>query len=202
MREQLSGFSAVKLPLKGLTTAWAEKLKKFGPVSEFSLAGIKDVISFLGPVKSFTTRYAGVEVGNWSYLLSDMRGENCYVDAYALSRATGCGAIGVTVLSCRRELQVIESGNIVREVQSLEDGDRWYFRESGEVQSFEDPSEYSKPRKRDRLSVEALGKYFECFTGQKLPHWETLESNPAIGLQRSTKDHRGAIIAFETSCDL
>jgi hypothetical protein len=202
MQEQLKGFTAVELSIASAKAALTDNLKRFGPVSGVSLEGIEAVIEFLAPLKSFTTRYAGIEVGTWCYLLTDMKGENCYVDGYALSRLTGCRAIGITMLPERRELQVFESGKPVREVLSLLDVDRWYFRESGNLQSFEDATENTKHRKKYRLSVAALMRYFERYTHHSVPDWKSLTLNTAIGLERSIKDVQVEIIRYKTSLDL
>lgn len=202
MREQMRGFCAIDVSVESARPYLIKSLARFGPVSEVPLKGIKSVVEFLAPVKSFTTRYAGIQVDDWSYLVTDMKGENCDVNGYALSRATGCRAICITILPNRRQLQIIESGKIEREVQSLQDGDRWYFRESGPLQPFEDASDYVQKQKDARLSEESLAKYFERYTGQKLPEWSTLTENAAIGLRRSTKDVRVKIDVYATDTNL
>src|SRR4030095_14277743 len=99
-----------------------------------------------------------------------MHRENCSVEAYAISRATGCNAIGLFLQENRRELHIFEEGRALREVQSLFDGDRWYYRETGPLQPFEDIAEYTRKKKRDRLQVNTLRGYFETYTGLMMPH--------------------------------
>jgi hypothetical protein len=201
-RDQLKGFTVVNLPLAQVGTLFAEHLKTYGPVTACKLQGIHEVIGFLSPLKSFTTRFAAIQLDGWTCLLSDMEGAHCYTQGYALSRKTGCRAFGVVMLPERRELQVFEHGKEVREVQSLLDSDRWYFRESGEIQAFEANEEYAKRRKRDRLSVAALEGYFKTYTGLSVPDWKSLVTNEAVGLERSNKDARVPLIKYPTDTTL
>jgi len=161
-----------------------------------------EALHYLTPLRSFTTRFLIMGTGNWSLLVSNMRGENCSVDAYTVSRVTGCSALGIFMQPERRELQVFENGKKLREVQSLKDGDIWYYREEGMPQDFEMFDEYSRTPKSNRLRVDALWRYFGLYTGMEVPDWKNTEFSPIIGLERSTKDLRVPIATFETICDL
>lgn len=202
LARHLSGFSAVNLGARVAASSLKEWLQRFGPVSESAFAHFSDGLSYLLPLKSFTTRYLVVEVGQWSILLTDMKEANCYVEAYVISRATLCRAIGLFLNEDRRELHVFENGEELREVQSLRDGNRWYFREEGALQAFEDVQEVSRRRKQDRLRVEALQRYFRIFTGMDLPDWKLTCFTDVFGLERSTHEGRVPIIQFETVRDL
>src|SRR5262245_39086396 len=125
--EHLKGFSAVNVNANTAVAALEENLRRFGPTSQSQFATFRDALNFLLPLKSFTKRYLVLGAGNWSLLVTDMKGENCYVEAYAISRATLCNAIGVFLLPERRELHLFEEGRSVREIQSSWDGDSWYY---------------------------------------------------------------------------
>lgn len=202
LREHLSAFSAVELPLEAAALHYVAVAGRFGPTSTVCLAGIRRGLEFLLPVKSFFTRYLLLDSGSWTLLVTDARREFCYVDAYALSRATGCRGIGVSLLPDRRRLHLFEGGNKIREVHSESDPDRWYYREVGQLQECEDPREYTKRRKSDRLTPEAVAGCWRRFTGQALPRWETMADTPMIGVERSTAEVTRAIISYEMAIDL
>ena len=200
--EHLNGFSAVNLDAEAATVALQENLRQFGPVRRSSFASFREALDYLIPLKSFTTRYLVLGQAEWSIVLTDMRGENCYVEAYAISRATFRNAMGLFLHQERREFQLFENGQKVREIQSLWDGDRWYYREEGSLQPFEDPQECLRRKKQERLSVQALRRYFQIYTGQIVPDWINSNFTPIFGLERSTKDLRVQLCEFETEQDL
>jgi hypothetical protein len=200
--EHLKGFSAVCLPADAAALALSKVLQGFGPADVSRFDTFSEALSFLLPVKSFTTRYLVLGLDGWSVLLTDMRDENCYVDAYAISRATRCNAIGLYLREERRELHVFQRGQKVRQVQSLRDVERWYFREEGQLQPFESPTEYLRRRKEDRLSLAALRSYFEAYTGLSVPDWKGTCFSMALGLERCTKEVQVPIVRFETLQDL
>lgn len=123
--EHVKGFSAVNLPADTAATALEEFLLKYGVVEKHLLADFNDALGYLSPIKSFTTRYVVVGLGEWSILLTDMREANCYVEAFAVSRAKQCNAIGLFMQTERRELHVFEKGQKIRQIQSLRDGAKW-----------------------------------------------------------------------------
>jgi hypothetical protein len=93
LSEQFAGVSAVRLSLSDTVGALLPSLRRLGPVSPTNLVGINDVSDFLSPIKTFTTRFGLVECGEWTLILTDMRGENCAVQAFAISREAHCHAI-------------------------------------------------------------------------------------------------------------
>lgn len=197
----LKCFTAVKMPLQSTADVLAQNLKRFGPVSRVSLAGSDQLLQFLGPLKTGVTRFGCVCAGEWTILMTDMRGENCFVDGFAISRKTRCAAMSVKIFHVIRAFQLVEDGAVVREVCSCADGDRWHFFELGALQPFEDVSENSKRRKRDRLSIETVTKYFEVYTGMKVPDWETLANCEGVGIGRSLKDVQVPILHFATDLE-
>lgn len=196
--EHLKGFSAVNLDADAAAAALEETLQQFGPVGQSRLATFQDALEYLLPIKSFTTRYVVMGLGEWSILLTDMRGANCYVEAFAISRARHCKAIGLFLQQKRRELHVFENERKVRQVQSLSDGNRWYFREEGVLQPFEDAEECVRRKKQDRLSAEALRHYFQTYTDLTIPDWKNTSFTHIFGLARCTKGLRVAVSEFET----
>jgi hypothetical protein len=199
--EQLKGFSAVNIPVHDAVVAMEESLRRFGPVHRVRFENFHEGLNYLKPLKSFTTRFLVLGLDKWSLLVTDMKDENCYVDAYAISRATRCNAIGVKLRSENREFHLFEAGTKVRQIQSLSDGDRWYYREEGALQSFEDLEECTRNKKRDRLSVQALRRYFQLYTGLLVPDWKTTEFNGVYGLERSAHEVRVPIVLFQTVDD-
>lgn len=198
----LKGFSAVNLNAENTADALEERLRKYGTVGRSSFSKLSDALNYVVPVKSFTTRFLVLGLSEWSIILCDMRGENCYVDAYAISRVRHCRGIGLFLRDERRELHLFEEGKKVRQVQSLRDGDAWYYREEGALQKFEDPNEYLRIKKQDRLSVDATRRYFEAYTTLAVPDWKNLKFANMLGLERNTKDLRVPITEFETIMDI
>jgi hypothetical protein len=202
LSEHLKGFSAVNARADAAVKVLEKHLRQFGPVAQTRIADVTDGLSYLIPIKSFATRYLILEVGDWSLMLADMRGANCYVEAYAIRRATLCNAIGLFAQQEHRELQLFEKGEKVRQVQSLRDGDKWYYREKGPLQPFEDADELFRKNKEERLKVEALHRYFKSYTSLSVPNWNAVNFSSIVGLERSTKDLRVQIIEFKTLLDL
>jgi hypothetical protein len=202
LKEHLKQFSAVSVNVEAATEALEQTLRKYGPVHRTVINSFNNALKFLLPIKSFTTRFLVIGWHGWALVLTDMRGENSYVDAYAISRVTNCNAIGVVLQDKRRELQIFEQGKKVRQVQSLLDFDTWYYREEGQLQRWEDIVECTRKPKRKRLSVEALERYFEIYTGFKVPSWNTADFTELIGLERSVHEVQVPIIHFDTAWDL
>ena len=203
LSDHLKGFSAVNLD--GAMTAATLKatLTRYGPVQQTGLDSFNEAIKYLLPIKSFTTRFVILGKNDWSFILCDMRDQCCYVDAYAVSRAHKCKAMGVVLQPPqRREIHVFDGGEKVRQIESLLDGDRWYFREDGMIQSFEEPAEYKRKSKNTWLSPETVNRYFERYTGLKVPEWKNFASSEIIGLERSLRDLRVKVVYFPTLVDL
>lgn len=202
MRNHLRQLSAVSVRGEDAAAALSQNLRKYGPVTASKFKTIYDGLHFFIPLRSFTTRFLLLERDHWTLVLSDSKDSNSNVQAHAISRATNCNAIGIVAQSSRRELQVFEQGQTVREVQSLLDVDRWYYREQGQLQSWEDPTECRRMPKRARLSVEAVERYFKLYTGFAIPSWQTEEFTKIIGLTRSVHEVQVPIVEFETNWDV
>ena len=197
---QLENVTFVELPIvKTVPMLEAHLAMTFGAVKTCPVpyTNLVELAGFLTPLKTFPTRYGLLDFGTWTCLVNDMRGESCHVEGYALSRISGCRAIGVKIRLENRELHVYEGGEPVREIQSLLDGDRWYFRESGAFQWFEELSELTKKKKKEKLSVALLRTYFERYTGFQFPDWRALNTLRITGCERSLKDLKVPVIRFE-----
>ena len=201
MADHLKSFTAVDVPLESVGTILSDYLRRFGPVAVHPLTGIREVLEFISPLKSFTTRFAAVGVANWTYVITNMKGATGYVEGLAVCRKAGGRTIAVSLLPERRELHIGEGGENLRRIQSLLDFDRWYFAEHGTPLPFEEPSDHSRPR-RERLSVQLLPRYFEAFVGQSVPDWSRFLSNPSIGLERSISTLEVAVRSYEMSIDI
>jgi len=202
LSEHLKGFTAVKAPLSVVVPAVESSLMRWGPVRTIKLSSAPEALEYLLPLKSFTTRFLVIGLGNWSLLVTDMRGENAYVDGIAISEKLDCLGFGIVAQERRREFQVIKAGRKVRHVQSLLDFDSWYYREEGEMQEFEDAAECLHRNKSDRLSALAVMQYYQRFTGMVLPAWGTLEADAFVGLERSAHEMRVPLTCFETINDI
>jgi hypothetical protein len=202
LKEQLNAFSAVNAPADLTAIHLETTLKRFGPVTRSAFETFRDAVAYLLPIKSFTTRYLILGLDGWSLIVNDMRGEISYVEAYAISRIAGYKAIGVVLNEQRRELHIFEGGKKLRQVQSEPDGDRWYFREEGKLQPFEDAEEYTRRPKHDRLRLSAVVKYFKNYTGFDVPDWGRTKFTKFWGLERSTKDLLVPVKEFDTRFDL
>jgi hypothetical protein len=200
--EHLKGFSAVKLPSSKTMNSMEVWLSQFGPVKQSEFRILSDAFDYLFPVKTFTTRFLIIGLSKWSLLLADMREQNCYVDAYAISRATRCDAIGVTFRELSREMHIFEDGKHIRQLESADDGDRWYYWDTSPLQPFENVEETRRKRKKDRLSVSAVQQYFEAYTGLKIPDWKTLKPDLIYGLERSLHEILEPVRPFETIRDV
>ena len=201
VREQFYGFSALNVSADSVAMPLGRLLQKYGPLKRAEFNSFEESVRYLVPIKSFPTRYIILGLDGWSFLLTDSRGENCNVEAYAVSRATKCNAMGVNLRDEQREIQVYEAGMAIREVQSLFDLDRWYYREAGPVQWFEDPDDGHRRRKSDRLKVDIIQRYFKKYTGLDIPNWNEAKFIRIIGLERSVRELQVPLVEFPTELD-
>jgi hypothetical protein len=202
LSEQLKCFSVVLLNPEAVADALETWLGRYGPVNRVPLSGLSSAVQYLTPFKSFPARFVVLGLQDRALLLGDGRDEHCGVDAFAISRMTGCSALALVLQSRRREFQLYERGEKVREVQSLrEESGTWYYREEGELQPFEDLAACVAPKKRDRLSTDALSSYYQRYLGTPLPDWRSAQFTNSIGLKRSTHTFVVPIIEFCTVVD-
>lgn len=200
--EHVRGFSTVNLDASSATGFLAKYLHQYGCVEQQRFSSLDLALGYIIPLKSFATRFLILGLNGMSVIVSDMKSDNAYVDAYAICRLANCDGIGVFSQSERRELFVCKRGKKVRQVQSLQDGDKWYFREEGPLQIFEDAQEYRRKRKRERLSIKALAMYYQSFTGFAMPDWKNQMFSEMFGLERSTKELKVPLVRFETMHDV
>ena len=201
LSEHLASFSAVAIPPKTAADLLAKNLRAYGPVVEVGLGLVEQSKAFLMPVKSFTTRFVISDYHGWSLLLSDMRFNNCVAIAQWMSSMSGCQAISIVCRRDHREFAVLRGGTHVRQVESLCDVDRWHFRQEGGIQPFEDESEYAARRKSDRLSLEALRRYFRRLTGLTDPQPRDCLRGP-YGIERSISKLVVQVRTFRTVDDV
>jgi hypothetical protein len=202
MSEHLKCLSFLQLPAKDVGTHLAVWLKRYGPVKYVSLGCLQQALTFLAPIKSFPTRYVVLEWQGGAFLFSDSRADNCNVDAYAVCRLTGARAISITMQETRRALSVFDDQSHLRDVEIDFESDRWYYREDGELQAFEEPTDYLARRKQDRLRPEALSRLFRRYAGFSLPVWSEVSLDSVQGLERSLHEIVNPIHEFKTKVDL
>ncbi|KAF0245557.1 MAG: hypothetical protein FD180_1528 [Planctomycetota bacterium] len=203
LSEHFRSFAAVRCEAHHTASTLGSVLATYGEVQITPLSTFEDVLEYLLPLKSFTTRYGVLGLSDeWSMVVSDMAGESCFVDVLALSRVTLRSAICIVARDDNRELHVAEGGKQIREVLSLLDFDRWHYRESGEPLFWEDKSDSRLSRRKDRLSVVLVRRYFELFTGHAPPDWPRHDFRGIEGLQRCTAEVKVPIRICETIRDL
>jgi hypothetical protein len=198
----LSGFSAIAQDFRQTADQMEQGLRQYGPTTRTSFTHFCALVEYLMPLKSFTTRFGTIKYRDWSLLISDMRGEYCLSDARFLSKSGSCVGMNVVALPSRREFALFDAGAKIRQVQSLDDGDRWCYREIGPLQPFEDLSECTRRPKRSRLSENAVKDCFSAITGLIWPSWTDDLFDEMIGIERSLKDIRQPVVSFETCNDL
>jgi hypothetical protein len=200
--EHLKCFSAIFMSADAVAVRLEEGLRAYGQVERVSLTGLASSVAYLLPLKSFPTRYVVLGTEEFAFLLCDMQGSNCHVNAFAISRSTGCRALCLVLQEERREFVLYEHGEKLREVQSSLDGDRWYYREEGAPQPFENPDEYRVKRQRDRLRPAVLRQYFLKYAGFSVPDWSNVRITHSFGLQRSLHELRIPVVQFRTVMDV
>ena len=198
LQDQLDGFTLVELRLDIAIDALSESLERFGPVIRQPFVGIQEIAQYLTPLQSFPTRYVGVDLGPWTAFVTNGWGAIANVDGYAVSRRTGCRALGLRLTAEGREFHAYEAEKKQREIISCEDGDRWHYSESGNLMPFEDRDDASMTPARRRLSLDRVRRYAEQYTGFALPKFEELRDHDAVGLERSVKDLKARVEVYPT----
>ena len=179
-----------------------KRLSEYGPTSVARFHSFVEARRFLMPLRSFPVRTVLLGYGSWTVLITNDRNDNSNTDAFLLSQSAGCDALSVSMQLYRREFAVHEGGVTLREIQSLWDGDRWYFRQSGRPLSFEDRSECFRSKATERLGVSAVLRYFQSYTKVAIPEWTEGTFDQMFGIERSTAEFKVPIIDFDTKDDL
>lgn len=201
LAEHLNCAAWVQVPSVAATDSLRQVLERFGPVRAFDLDGWPAVKAQLLPLKSFATRYAVLDRGDWTVVVNDRYGEMGLVDGLAISRTTGCRAIAASFRDDSRQWHSIVDGRIVRSVVCYLDGEKWFFHETGTPDACEDVTGYSKQRIRDRLPADVVCQYVRDTTRLACPPDWTATRRATV-LQRSTKDLVVPLTTWETLDDV
>lgn len=198
----LLGCSAVQTDLDTAATALAAFKSRYGPVDIVRTKGIEDTLKFIAPIKSFTTKFALIENGGWTLVFNDMMGQTGGVDAYAICRASNCNAIAINRRQFHRELHLFRPEGVIRRVEVFFEGGRWNMQQDGELQDCEDAAWYKRNKISRKLTPDDVASAFSRVTGCPPPDWRHFQSNPGIGLLRSTHEVRVPIVAYQTVNDV
>jgi hypothetical protein len=125
--------------------------------------------------------------------------EASYVDALAVSRATGCRALAAVWSEDARHWMVVDGGRQLRAVVlTQEEAGRWVFHQVGEPQPFEDTKAYSAARGGKRVTAEGVLRYLRSETDLDFsPDWVG-SGQGYWGLERSIQDLKQPVLRFRT----
>jgi len=201
MSEHVKCMAAARIAAGDAADALEKNLQRFGSTLCFRLKDLQTAKRHLSPLKSFTTRFVILGYHDWSLVLSDMRYEHCSADALQLSRDKRCDAVALSYRDNDRYFSVFKSGEKLREIQVILDGDRWHFREYGRRQSFEDSLDSAAPPDQ-RLTPQGIVRCFAKVTGLLIPKWTEGSFQDCFALERSVTDLAVPVVQFPTEDDL
>jgi hypothetical protein len=125
--------------------------------------------------------------------------EYAYVDAYAISRATGARAVAATWSDDARHWFVVDKGLEARAVVLTHEEDgRWVFHQVGEPETFEDTTAYVAARGGKRLTADSVMEYLHLETSVTFGQGWAESAQGYWGLERSLQDLREPVLEFRT----
>lgn len=159
LSEHLCYIALAKSEVSACVQLLEGSFRRFGPVEKIVISDHGTALKFLLPLKSFTTRYLVFELNGWCLCVTDMIGESCFVDVYALSRKTLCLAVAAEFGATQRSFRFIQSGEVKRSIDCYRDGEDWFFDEMGARLEFESAERYSRPDRSERLTPDLVAHY-------------------------------------------
>ncbi|MBM3837321.1 MAG: hypothetical protein FJ398_05035 [Verrucomicrobia bacterium] len=159
LSEHLCYIALAKSDVSACVQLLEGSFQRFGPVEKTLMSDRGAALKFLLPLKSFTTRYLVFELNGWCLCVTDMIGENCFVDVYALSRKTRCPAMAAEFGATQRSFRFMEGGEVKRSIDCYRDGSDWFFEEMGARLDFESAEHYSRPDRSERLTPDLVTRY-------------------------------------------
>lgn len=186
LSEHFCFVALAKEEISSCVSLFESSFKRFGPVEKLAIADHGAALKFLLPLKSFTTRYLIFEIHGWCLCVSDMIGESCFVDVYALSRKTQCKALAAEFGATQRSFRFIEGGEVKRALSCYRDGDDWFFDQMGAPLDFESVERYSRLDRSERLTPDLVTHYLSQCTEIAFPlDLRTVALASIHGVQRS-----------------
>ncbi|MBI4658218.1 MAG: hypothetical protein HY735_05100 [Verrucomicrobia bacterium] len=171
--------------------------RRFGPVQKAVLPDNESALEFLLPLRSFTTRYLILETNGWCVCISDMIGENCFIDVYALSRQTNCAALAAEFGATQRSFRYLRNGQVQRAVNCYRDGFDWYFDQMGAPLDCEAVDRYHRQDRAERLTPDLVVHYLSRCSDIAFPlDVRHTQFSSIHGVQRSLDSLRAPLEQF------
>lgn len=124
-------------------------------------------------------------------------------DAKNASRPLKCRGITVETAADVRRFYLFQSGENVRVVHVLDDGDRWDFYSQGPVQPYERVECYEKRRKAERLTSDMVLEYLHAAGAAAFPvEWAALPRLEGVVLERSVHTLLSPLRDIEAKLDV
>lgn len=191
LSEHLCYIAMAKIDSSACVQLLEGSFKRFGPVHKSVIADPHAALKFLLPLSSFTTRYLILETNGWCVCVTDMIGETCFVDVYALSRATQCVAVAAEFSPTQRSFRLIQHGEVKRAVSCYRDGVDWFFDQIGAPLEFETVEGYRRLERAERLTPEMVSCYLSRCSQIDFPlDVRTTRFTAIHGVQRSLDNLR------------
>ena len=201
LSEHLEDLSFVSLPLGEATRAFGSSLEKYGSIQTTQFSCWLDTWAYLTPLLTFPTRYVLLPFGAWTVVICNMARESCLVDALGVSSATGCRAVSARFRPDARSFHLAVAGHEVRSVLAYKDP-TWTFFASGDPQSFEDVTAYTRRRPSSRLTPSLVLAYVSALIGLSPPLHTIPFPGAAVGVARSTRSVRVPVTVVPTVLDV
>ncbi|MEK7762388.1 MAG: hypothetical protein AAB433_12460 [Nitrospirota bacterium] len=203
LSEHMQISHLIKCSPEAATAALERQLSRFGTVEKREFSAFKQAMEYLLPIKSFVTRYLTVQIGEWVWIICDMRLSDCYSDMMNISKDLTCEAVLASALDSGRRFYYIIAGNHRRIVQCYEDGNRWVFFEKGAPLECERVANYTLKRKPDRFKTEDVWRCANFVTGIVFPiNWIELRDKQVVTLERSLQNLKVPVQLYETKWDV
>lgn len=203
LSEHFQCGSFVRADVAAVATALASEMSRFGPIETTAVSDTEEVLAFLLPATSFSSRYAVLKVGAWAAIAVNGFGNDVHSESLNLARRLGCRRAFGRWKESGRSFEVSDETGQQRCISLIDEGSRWSFFASGDPLPFEAVARCNDHRKRDRLSPAMVLKYLEVVTdGGFSGDWRPLLAGGGMGIVRSTHEVRVPIHEFETVVDI
>ncbi|MBL8950195.1 MAG: hypothetical protein JNK82_05425 [Myxococcaceae bacterium] len=203
LSEHLKGISILLAELEPVANALGNELARFGPVGRRTLGSWTSARSHITPLATLSTRFVCLQADNWVQVIADGRNDNAYVDARNVARRLTCDAVCAVASDDMRQFALFRSGKEIRTIAAYQDGDRWSFGQTGEIQEWEEPARYEKSSIRERLTPSMVLDYLKSAGAKQFPvEWSSLNTLRGVALSRSTNQLKNPVLPVETELDV
>lgn len=200
----LESVAAFECPLDEVSGALARFLSRFGEVAEGRTQGFDNVLAWLLPLASFSSRYVVARwTREWTLVMKNGPELAAGDEVNVLSRLAEARAVHAAWSEDTRLWSVLDAGQDIRSVFCNDEGDGWSWHMEGEPLAFEVPSLYERRRTRDRLLPSTVLRYLSALVGaESPPDWRRLMSQEVWCLERSLKDLKGDVDLYSADIDI